>query len=125
MTAVDPYWADVLTRDRVYANAGTGEQKMGYVNPGNRVHVIEVYGQTWARFDDYDPGEGADELKPWDALYKEWWTQAKVKAITGPDPGPGPGPEPGPEPEEISFEKAGRALDTLVGFLRQAWERYS
>jgi hypothetical protein len=126
MTAVDPYWAEVKTRERVYANAGTDEQKMGYVNPGNVIHVIEHYGQSWKRFDNYQPGTGADEVKPWDANYKEWWTQAEVSIVDEPDPGPGPDPEPEPEPPPggaISFGEAGQALDTLVRFLRQAWNR--
>ena len=122
--AID-YWADVLTRGRVYSNAKASSQKMGWVNPGDRVHVIELFGQSWARFDKAMIGDGNElELEPRDDNYKEWWTEATVKAIADPAPEPPPGstnpvPPPGPDPGKISFREFGEAIDTAIRFFVQ------
>lgn len=113
MTTVTPYWAEALERGRVRSNAGTETHKMGYLNLGDRVRVVEVYGLTWARF---DAVEGATEVTSFDEDYNEWWTQVTLKAVGTRDPDQPDLPE--SIPTRPGDAELGAALRILWNFFR-------
>ncbi len=124
MPEIEPRKLKVILDLRAWANVRT--QKMGWLRIGDVVEIFEVY-KGWTQF---RPVEGGDDLIPINKDYTQHWIEPNMEDrfepfVEGSVPEPPPLPDPPRPSSAISLEDGGRALDTLVRFLRQAWERWA
>ena len=111
MTDITPRKLRAIADERAWANFRT--QMMEMLRVGDVIEIFELY-SGWTQF---RPIEGCEDLLPLNDDYNQYWidpgSEASFEDIDQ---------EPDPE-TPISFEEGGRALDTLVRFLKQAWSR--
>ena len=113
MASVEPYWVQAARRKRVWADTHD-THKMGWVNPGDQMRVVEEY-NTWLRFDEHN----AIGINPFVEGYKEWWIRSDaVEKIEVDQVVPPPDPNPDVVPPYVDRDaELGAAFRTVGDFL--------
>ena len=118
-------WFVVVKRERVFSNARTTSQKMGWLNPGDLIRLDEDEPTNpykgWYRFDRVEYGSPS-ELQAFDFErgYDEWWIWGgAVDEFQGSENDPAEfSPDSG---GEISDAQVGAAVRLLVRWVRSLW----